>query len=1213
MADRFPLIVNESSRKIEEIVSGDNLDLTGNGIIIGGNPGVSGQYLKSLGSGGMVWDSPGNVYLTQTQTLSNKTLLTSTISGSVNTLTNIPNSALVNPSITVNSTVVALGGSVSTPDSNTTYKIDALDGTTAAQKIIRLESTGTNAGITDDIVLAVGAPSSIPIGSKALSLALDLSSEVITLSGTVADSDTVTTLVASGGSAQSGNITIVGNGCDITMNDSTKTITVTVQDDDTITTFRAGTGQTAQSGDFTLLAGNFITLQQGVDSGNPNDNQITISSVDTVTRVKGGASGTLVTGDITIAGGTHLGGNTTVQQSGNTIQIDSANDNTITGIAVNNAVPAAGNYRFKQAGATTITNEGIDPDGYTVIQITSENSDTGASLGAGTGITLSGSNFSIKNNANLTDNRVTKWDQSNGQFINSIIDDNGSTVTINGDLTVTGTNTILETSTLVVEDNMIELRKGNNLLSTNLQSGVQINRTTNSLGEVTDFVQLQWFESGGYWRSFTKSGTARRFVTETETQTLTNKTLDSPTLNTPNLGQATASSINGLAITSNTGAALSIGVQKTLSVNNTLTFTGTDGAIVNFGNGTSGQARTAFTSDTLAVFASTTSIQLLGIVTDSTGTGYNVFSSDPTFTVGVKTTSTSFSVFNTTATTVNAFGAATTLNIGKSGGNTTVAGNLIVNEDLTIGSIPGDVFLVNSTANFEATDIIIRGTSLAPMKIGRGGGALSSNTRIGFDALESNQNGINCTAVGYEALRNNDSGYDNIAVGKETLRQELHAIQNVVVGNKAGRSLNPALSDQLADARGNTIVGHEGLYSSTTGSFNTIIGYKAGWAALGDGNVIIGAASNGNAADAVYQPESASGNNQLIIASGSQAWIRGDSNFNVKIPKDLSVFGALLVDGDLVVNGTTTTINARELSVDDKNIVLGDVDVVTFDCTVDGTAVLSGVTSTAGLIVGMEVESTSTAVIPLGTYITDITSNTITLSQVVTGQSGSASFKASGPTDLGANGGGIILKAGTPSSPTNKTILYDHTRTDKYWVMSENLELASGKKFVIGNQLMLNSTTLGPTIVNSSLTSVGTLTSLTTSGNFVSGGRIIEKTLNNFGTALTPNAGVATISVATSNTILYTPAASPINTWNFSNVNLSDNQSITITLILDANTAATYGDACDVDGVSITTGVQWSGGSPPVPTANTDILTFIIVRDSNGTTKVFGQGNTDFS
>ncbi|BCV04633.1 MAG: hypothetical protein CM15mV89_0750 [Caudoviricetes sp.] len=59
------------------------------------------------------------------------------------------------------------------------------------------------------------------------------------------------------------------------------------------------------------------------------------------------------------------------------------------------------------------------------------------------------------------------------------ITDNGSTVTVNGDLVVEGTQTILNTSTLQVEDNNIELRKGNNLVGSN--GGITINRTSDLL------------------------------------------------------------------------------------------------------------------------------------------------------------------------------------------------------------------------------------------------------------------------------------------------------------------------------------------------------------------------------------------------------------------------------------------------------------------------------------------------------------------------------------------------------------------------------------------------------------------------------------------------------------------------------------------------------------------------------------------------------------
>ena len=71
MADRFPLIVNSVSKKIEELVSGDNLDLTGNGIVISGDTGAT-KYLTTNGTT-VFWGVPGDVYLTQTQTVTNKT------------------------------------------------------------------------------------------------------------------------------------------------------------------------------------------------------------------------------------------------------------------------------------------------------------------------------------------------------------------------------------------------------------------------------------------------------------------------------------------------------------------------------------------------------------------------------------------------------------------------------------------------------------------------------------------------------------------------------------------------------------------------------------------------------------------------------------------------------------------------------------------------------------------------------------------------------------------------------------------------------------------------------------------------------------------------------------------------------------------------------------------------------------------------------------
>ena len=58
----------------------------------------------------------------------------------------------------------------------------------------------------------------------------------------------------------------------------------------------------------------------------------------------------------------------------------------------------------------------------------------------------------------------------------------------------------------------------------------------------------------------------------------------------------------------------------------------------------------------------------------------------------ITTTNASATVFNTNATTVNAFGAATTLNLGNASGNTTIAGNAVVQGDFTVN---GTVTYIN--------------------------------------------------------------------------------------------------------------------------------------------------------------------------------------------------------------------------------------------------------------------------------------------------------------------------------------------------------------------------------------------------------------------------------------------------------------------------------------------------------------------------------------
>ena len=74
------------------------------------------------------------------------------------------------------------------------------------------------------------------------------------------------------------------------------------------------------------------------------------------------------------------------------------------------------------------------------------------------------------------------------------------------------------------------------------------------------------------------------------------------------------------------------------------------------------------------------------------------------------------------------------------------------------------------------------------------------------------------------------------------------------------------------------------------------------------------------------------------------------------------------------------------------------------------------------------------------------------------------------PDDTSADGGGIILKG-----DTDHTILW-HNDND-HWQSSEHFNLASGKTYQIADTGVLSATTLGSSVVNSSLTSVGTIAS----------------------------------------------------------------------------------------------------------------------------------------
>jgi len=108
------------------------------------------------------------------------------------------------------------------------------------------------------------------------------------------------------------------------------------------------------------------------------------------------------------------------------------------------------------------------------------------------------------------------------------------------------------------------------------------------------------------------------------------------------------------------------------------------------------------------------------------------------------------------------------------------------------------------------------------------------------------------------------------------------------------------------------------------------------------------------------------------------------------------------------------------------------------------------------------------------------------------------------PTDTTANGGGITLK-GT----TDKTLSWNDT-TDS-WTSNQNFDISFGKAYKVNGVNVLSGNTLGSGVVNSSLTSVGTLTLLRV-GNLQATGNTIVSTNTNGDIILDPN-GTGNVNV----------------------------------------------------------------------------------------------------
>ena len=318
---------------------------------------------------------------------------------------------------------------------------------------------------------------------------------------------------------------------------------------------------------------------------------------------------------------------------------------------------------------------------------------------------------------------------------------------------------------------------------------------------------------------------------------------NSPTLVTPALG--TPSALVGTNIT---------GTASGLTAGNVTTNANLTGAVTSVGNATS--------------LGSFTSAQLLGALTDETGTGSAVFATSPTLVTPILGTPTSATLTNATglpiSTGVSGLGTgiatALAVNTGSAGAPvlfngalgtptsgtvTNLTGTASININGTVGATTANTgaftsLTASTTLGVTGVSTLTGGAVVEGLTVGRGAGAVATNTAVGASALAANTTGTLNVAVGYEALLNNTTSGWNTAVGNGALRTNSTGAKNTAVGRRALYS-NTTGTDNAGFGTEDTGGGYGPLWSNTTGSFNTALGNGAlGKATTASNNTAVG-------------------------------------------------------------------------------------------------------------------------------------------------------------------------------------------------------------------------------------------------------------------------------------------------------------------------------------------------------------------------------------
>ena len=231
------------------------------------------------------------------------------------------------------------------------------------------------------------------------------------------------------------------------------------------------------------------------------------------------------------------------------------------------------------------------------------------------------------------------------------------------------------------------------------------------------------------------------------------------------------------------------------------------------------------------------------------------------------------------------------------------------------------VSIANLTAGRAVSVLSLTSTNdstISGLTVGKGAGAVATNTAVGASALAANTTGAGNVAVGQNALLSNTTANYNNSFGAASLYSNTTGANNVAMGdaslyaNTTGSSNTSIGATALrfnTTASNNTAVGYQAGYTNTTGAGNTFAGTQAGYETTGANNTFLGYGSGSAITTGTKNTIIGrnNGNNGLDLRTASNYIVLSDGDGNLRQIIDNN--------GKILLGGVTSAYAGNGISI----------------------------------------------------------------------------------------------------------------------------------------------------------------------------------------------------------------------------------------------------------------------------------------------------------